>query len=79
MTKKIVTLHDARREKWAMDAKQAAKYAKADALLAQRAADAAFAQAHPQIGQLIRNGAPLYYVNAPAYRESRNPRALVEG
>jgi hypothetical protein len=42
------------------------------------AADAVAAEvaAMPHIGKLIRKGRTVYYVNAPLYRESENPRDL---
>jgi hypothetical protein len=52
--------------------------AKTDDAARQVQADAAFVQANPQIGQLIRRGKPVYYVNAPTYTEASNPRELVQ-
>jgi hypothetical protein len=60
--KEIRTLHDARREKWAMDAAQAAKH---DALEAEAKAKsdrvAAILRDFPAIGVLQRPKGPVYY------------------
>lgn len=32
---------------------------------------------HPEIGVLMRNGEPVYYRSAPAYREASDPAELV--
>lgn len=83
--KKIRTVHDARREKWAMDAAQDAKWAAMDAKWAamdaadaKRAADRAIIFANPSIGMIVRDGEPMYYRFAPEYRESRNPADLID-
>lgn len=55
-----------------------AKIAKAEAAELQYDLDLAFVAANPQIGMLMRRGKPVYYVGLPVYRESRNPRDLVE-
>lgn len=56
----------------------AASIAKAEAKSLQHDLDLAFVAANPQIGMLMRRGKPVYYVGLPVYRESRNPRDLVE-
>jgi hypothetical protein len=40
---------------------------------------AAVLRHHPEIGQLTRNGRPVYYVTAPVYREAAHPAELVAG
>lgn len=46
------------------------------ALIEQDRVAALLAQ-NPSIGVLMRKGEPIYYVNLPAYREARDPAALI--
>lgn len=72
-----MTVYQASRAKRAADP-VLAKIAKAEAAELQQDLDLAFVAANPQIGMLMRRGKPVYYVGLPVYRESRNPRDLVE-
>lgn len=72
-----MTVYQARRAKQAADP-VAASIAKADADALKYSLDLAFVAANPSIGMLMRRGKPVYYVGLPVYRESRNPRDLIE-
>jgi|JI8StandDraft_2_1071088.scaffolds.fasta_scaffold371105_1 hypothetical protein len=72
-----MTVYHASRAKRAADP-VLAKVLKAEAAELQHDLDLAFVAANPQIGMLMRRGKTIYYVGLPVYRESRNPRDLVE-
>ena len=55
-----------------------ARCAKDDEASLQYDLDLAFVAANPSIGMLMRRGKPVYYVGLPVYRESKNPRDLIE-
>ena len=69
----IRTAHDAR------TARMAGKYnspSKSEIAAGQDAILRGYATDHPQIGELIRKGRPVFYITAPDYRESADPRDL---
>lgn len=75
-----MTYYHARLEKAEAYAKRNAKrFDKEDAEAAIKNAAAATLAAHPEIGVLIRNGRPMYYVYPVGgeYRESTDPSELI--
>lgn len=73
----MTSLYEARREKH--DAFWGRPEVTRAVALAERDRDnAEFAAMYPHVGVLTRRGRPVYYVNTPAYRESADPRALVQ-
>lgn len=75
MGKRIFTLADARDEK--RNAELPA-LARAAAARAENDRIAGVLRDHPEIGELCRKGLRVFYVTAPAYRENRDPAALID-
>lgn len=71
--KQVFTAWDARNERIASEYRApSAAERRADLDRANRA----IAAQYPQIGELIRNGRPVFYISNP-YREARDPRILI--
>lgn len=68
----IHTAHDARNEKRQADER---RFSPAENKAKRMAATL---KESPQIGCLVRNGAKVYYVTAPVYREAADPASLVD-
>jgi hypothetical protein len=83
--RKIYTLNDARNDRAISEARAATpgtkenRQMRADVAAMLADADARVLAANPQIGKLMRNGKPVYYVTAPEYREAARPFELVGG
>lgn len=80
---KVRTLHDARKEKWAQDAKQARLSPSEAARLKQNEIDKAniaFA-ADNGLGYVLRDGRPVFYSYpiGGQYTEAADPRDLLQG